>query len=662
MKFNKKWLWLIIPILIFSLVCLNTSSVSTVLLAIQGAITDGNLVKFSGANGVGVDTGLSATNVVKCKFDATSAPTVDNDVDEEYTVGSRWLDITNLKSYVCLDNTDGAAVWIENVVEGDMNKSTYDTDEDGDIDVAAGGTEKSSWTLYCIPYLSGTTAFGEIPIGTEGQVLKVSAGATGYEFATESDPTVDTQGEIEAILTYALDDMAGDGDTNKLWSADKIYDQLTLKITDTANAIDSDHYTDGSIDHEHLAPDVISGLVDVTSEDVDYILIWDATDSTLKKCDMAEVRGMGNGYTNLTEFVDQTAWRLFYSNADGDVIELPLGADGTFLGSNGVAVAPSFGTPTGAGDMLKAIYDTDEDNIVDKSETVDDGVGNSSTAADVKDAVAEKHSQNTDTALGIQTQDLNMGTHKIIGVVDPVNPQEAATKAYADTKIATEVDPTVDSDEELKAILVDEITKTGTLNVGNLTKTNDATGVIEDAGVATETTLTVDSDTKVPTSKAVNDFCETTKNYAKSTMDEDIDLNEFNIFIDTNLISDHTYSGIVDNETVGEDVVFGDLLYFYFGPKAWKKADADLAANMPGLRIALEDRTGGQLCKMLVMGYVRDNDWDFTGSIVYASATAGGVTSTAPSGAGQQLQRVGVAKTEDILFFDPSNDVGEIKP
>jgi len=92
---------------------------------------------------------------------------------------------------------------------GDMLKATYDSDEDGDIDVAAGGTEKSIWTLYCIPYLSGTTAFGEIPIGTVGQVLKVAAGANSYEFANESDPTVDTDAEIKAIL---VDEVTKTGD------------------------------------------------------------------------------------------------------------------------------------------------------------------------------------------------------------------------------------------------------------------------------------------------------------------------------------------------------------------------------------------------------------------------------------------------------------------
>lgn len=65
------------------------------------------------------------------------------------------------------------------------------------------------------------------------------------------------------------------------------------------------------------------------------------------------IGGGGGGYTNLTEFVDQTAWRVFYSNGSGDVTELALGADGTFLKSNGASSAPSFSTPAGSGDVSK---------------------------------------------------------------------------------------------------------------------------------------------------------------------------------------------------------------------------------------------------------------------------------------------------------------------
>ena len=47
------------------------------------------------------------------KLDATVAPTVNDDIDLGYVVSSRWIDVTNDKEYVCLDNTDGAAVWTE---------------------------------------------------------------------------------------------------------------------------------------------------------------------------------------------------------------------------------------------------------------------------------------------------------------------------------------------------------------------------------------------------------------------------------------------------------------------------------------------------------------------------------------------------------------------
>jgi len=502
---------------------INTGAVSTVLLAIQGAITDGNLVKFSGTNGIGVDTGLSATNVVKCKFNATSAPTENNDVSEGYTVGSRWLDITNLKSYVCLDNTDGAAVWIENVVEGDMNKATYDVDEDGDIDVAAGGTEKSVWTQYAIPYLSDTTTFGEIPIGTAEYVLTVNATATGYDF-TLFDLTlyylkteIDTLGKVEAIY--------------------------------------------------------VKDIID--SDELDALKFTDLNDTP-------------------TNYTDQA---------------------GKYPKVNVGETALEFGTI----DLTLYYLKTEMDSF-----------------SKLQAIISDKTLINEEDAITLDN-DLNMGTHKIIGVVDPVNPQEVATKAYADTKVATEVDPSVDSDAKIKAILEDEVTKSGDFTAGRMAIINNASGIIEQG---------TNTDTEV--ADAV------TKKHSQNT---DTQFDFYNA-----LAEDHTWSGQKDTQLVGESVVFGDLLYFNWTDKEWKKAKADAYATCPAERIALEDKNDGEDCLMLVKGYIRDESaFDFGASRIYLNDdTAGTCDDTAPEESGDQIQIVGTAIHADILFFNPSVDVGEI--
>jgi len=364
-------------VLIVGYFAVNTGAVSTVLLAIQGAITDGNLVKFSGTNGIGVDTGLSASNVTKNRFDATSAPTINDDVDLGYTVGSRWVDVTNDKEYICLDNADGAAVWTETT--------------------GAGGGATTFTALTDTPANYTDQA---------GKYVKVNTGETALEFGTP----------------------AGGG--------------TYLELTDTPAAYDNGKYAKSTADG----------------------VIWD--------------------------------------------------------------------DPAGAGDMTKAVYDNDADDIVDKAETVDDGIGNSSTAADVKNAVTKKHTQNTDT--------------------------------------------------------------------------------------------------------------------------------QFDFY--NALAEDHTWSGDKDTQPVGENVVFGDILYFNWTDKEWKKAIASAYATARGTRIALESKADGETCLMLVKGYIRDDSaFDFGAVPIFLNDdTAGTCDDTAPEESGDQIFMVGEAKSADILFFNPGQDVGEI--
>jgi len=75
------------------------------------------------------------------------------------------------------------------------------------------------------------------------------------------------------------------------------------------------------------------------------IVTADVKDGTLKAEDF--------DFTNLSvlDFTGESNWKVWYSDGSGDVKEVALGGDGTYLKSNGAAVAPTFATPAGAGDV-----------------------------------------------------------------------------------------------------------------------------------------------------------------------------------------------------------------------------------------------------------------------------------------------------------------------
>ncbi len=85
---------------------------------------------------------------------------------------------------------------------------------------------------------------------------------------------------------------------------------------------------------------------------------------------------------------DGTIWKF---DAPIKGMLLWINDEGVFYFYNNSGVWELLTSAMGLGDMLKSVYDINGNNIVDKAETVDDGLGNASTAADVKDAVTKKH-------------------------------------------------------------------------------------------------------------------------------------------------------------------------------------------------------------------------------------------------------------------------------
>jgi len=72
----------------------------------QSLIDDANAS--AGRTTLGVKDGMAT---VLHKFDATGAPTVNEDSGDGYAVGSVWINISGDAVYICVDASSGAAVW-----------------------------------------------------------------------------------------------------------------------------------------------------------------------------------------------------------------------------------------------------------------------------------------------------------------------------------------------------------------------------------------------------------------------------------------------------------------------------------------------------------------------------------------------------------------------
>jgi len=143
----------------------------------------------------------------------------------------------------------------------------------------------------------------------------------------------------------------------------------------------------------------------------------------------------------------------------------------------------------GTGDMTKAVYDTDENGIVDKAETLDDGAGNTATAEDVKDAVSASHTQNTDTGTtsGIFQLDSGNSGPKLKNNAGEVQLRNAADDGYADLRVKNlKVDGTT--------TIVDSETVTLADNILELNSNITVHGQNDDGGIAVKRLKDNDSD------------------------------------------------------------------------------------------------------------------------------------------------------------------------
>jgi len=154
--------------------------------------------------------------IIKKKLDATQAPTVNNDIDEGYAVGSRWVDVTNDKEYVCLDNTDGAAVWTETTQSVGGGVFTGLTDTPSTYTDKAGKTLKVNSTPDAVEFANDTnvttkTTTATLTVAEQGTILVSASSAYTITLPTAVGNTGLTYKFKKIDANYNLITLDGDG-------------------------------------------------------------------------------------------------------------------------------------------------------------------------------------------------------------------------------------------------------------------------------------------------------------------------------------------------------------------------------------------------------------------------------------------------------------------
>lgn len=122
--------------------------------AAAGAVMDSDI---SAGEGFLRKTGAGSYEAIKTNLGASTAPTATDDSGSGYAVGSRWIDTTANKEYVCLDATSTAAVWTETTQAGgggSANVQHIGSDVDSSDRTVTGTTALSVAHSYTTPSLA----------------------------------------------------------------------------------------------------------------------------------------------------------------------------------------------------------------------------------------------------------------------------------------------------------------------------------------------------------------------------------------------------------------------------------------------------------------------------------------------------------------------------
>jgi len=112
--------------------------------------------------------GLTHSHTPQNNYMATAAPGVNDDTNSGYEPGSEWVDQMTDKAYVCLDATEGAAVWVETTQTAAGAAHDHTTAGDGGVLTGDAHDGYSAYTEIAAPGVAGANVLRLYSVDTGG--------------------------------------------------------------------------------------------------------------------------------------------------------------------------------------------------------------------------------------------------------------------------------------------------------------------------------------------------------------------------------------------------------------------------------------------------------------------------------------------------------------
>jgi hypothetical protein len=238
---------------------------------------------------------------------------------------------------------------------GDMLKSVYDTDDNGIVDNAESVVDNAI-TNAKLANMAGQTIKGNQLLGYEDpadltpaqvrSLINVEDGAAADQNASEVPNTPAgniAATDIQAAINELDTEKAAAGDNSDITQLSGLTTDLSIAQGGTGEST------------EQAAIDALSSAAGATNE---HVLTKDTVSGN------AIFKAAAGGFADPMT----TRGDIIIRDPSNNTNRLGIGPAGQFIKSDGTDI--EWGTAGGGGDMLKSVYDTDDDGVVDEAEVI----------------------------------------------------------------------------------------------------------------------------------------------------------------------------------------------------------------------------------------------------------------------------------------------------